>query len=203
VRAVGSAPRSVVSDNRRVTAAHALPTFTFDEYLRLDEVSEGRREWVAGQVHAMAGGTDRHLAVMQALFIRLAPMARRSGCRPWMADRRLRTSHASYYPDLLVVCGPRADPLFEASARLIIEVLSPSTTAIDLREKAAAYTGVPGITSYVVVDPDLRSVRVGTPSATADWSWVTYSAMGSLPLLDGQIDLTALWAEVDEVAPPQ
>lgn len=76
--------------------AEALPFFSFDEYLRLDEVSEQRYEWVAGQVYAMSGGSDRHLATVQALFERIAPLARGQGCRPWMADRRLRTDRASY-----------------------------------------------------------------------------------------------------------
>ena len=96
--------------------ADALPFFSFEEYLRLDEVSEQRHEWVAGQVYVMAGGTDRHLATVQALFERLAPLARGKGCRPWMADRRLKTDHASYYPDLFVVCTPRADRLYETDA---------------------------------------------------------------------------------------
>ena len=53
--------------------AEVLPFFSFEEYLRLDEVSEQRHEWVAGQVYLMSGGSDRHLATVQALFERIAP----------------------------------------------------------------------------------------------------------------------------------
>ena len=182
-------------------SASPLPTFTFEEYLRLDAVSDQRFEWVAGQVYAMAGGTDRHLATVQALFTRIAPLARAAGCRPWMADRRLRTEQASYYPDLFVVCGPRADRLFETDAAWVIEVLSPSTTSTDLREKAPAYASLAGIRRYVVVDPGTRTVRLGTPESDGRWSWAVLAANGVLDVMGGTLDLSEVWAEVDEVAP--
>jgi Uma2 family endonuclease len=178
-----------------------LPTFTFEEYLRLDDVSDQRFEWVAGQVYAMAGGTDRHLATVQALFTRIAPLARAAGCRPWMADRRLRTAHASYYPDLFVVCGPRADRMYETDAAWVVEVLSPSTASTDLREKAPACAGLSGIRQYVVVDPDTRTVRLGVPDADDRWSWAVLPANGILDVMGGRVDLAEVWAEVDEVAP--
>jgi Uma2 family endonuclease len=182
--------------------AEALPFFSFDEYLRLDEVSEQRHEWVAGQVYAMSGGSsDRHLATVQALFERIAPLARRQGCRPWMADRRLRTDHASYYPDLFVVCTPRADRLYETDAVLVIEVLSPSTMTTDLREKAAAYTTLPNMQDYVVVDTDLRSVRHGKLDASGFWRWEHVAGNSRLKVLDGVVDLAEIWTEVDEIAP--
>lgn len=95
-----------------------LPSFTFEEYLRLDAVSDQRFEWVAGQVYAMAGGTDRHLATVQALFTRIAPLARAAGCRPWVADREWcawasrmpTTSHRTTQPrsdDEAVTTAPR------------------------------------------------------------------------------------------------
>ena len=184
-----------------MSAAETLPVFSFDEYLRLDEVSESKHEWVAGQVYVMAGGTDRHLATVQAIFERLAPLARARGCRPWVADRRLRTAHASYYPDLFVVRGPRADRHYEADALLVVEVLSPSTSGTDLREKAAAYATLPHVAHYLVVDADLRTMRLGELDGEGVWRWTRVPANGRLDLLDGSVDVAPLWADVDAVAP--
>lgn len=184
-----------------MSTAQAEPWFTVEEYLRLDQVATERFEWVAGQVYAMAGGTDRHLATVQGFFGRVAPLARALGCRPWMTDRRLRTEHAVYYPDLFVVCGPRAGRLYEADATWVLEVLSPSTASTDVREKAAAYAALPGIQQYVIVDPDLRMTRIGVAEAAGEWSWTPYPADATLPVLNGEIDLADLWREVDDVAP--
>lgn len=181
--------------------AEALPFFSFEEYLRLDEVSELRHEWVAGQVYAMSGGSDRHLATVQALFERIAPLARRQGCRPWMADRRLRTDRASYYPDLFVVCTPRADRLYEADAALVIEVLSPSTMTTDLREKAAAYSTLPNMQDYLIIDSELRVVRHGKLDASGFWRWEHVAGNAPLKVLNSVLDLAEIWAEVDAVAP--
>lgn len=43
---------------------------------------------------------------------------------------------------------------------LIIEVLSPSTEAIDRREKLAAYRRIPSVQEYVMVAQDQRSVEI-------------------------------------------
>lgn len=181
--------------------AEPLPHFTFEEYLRLEQLGEGRHEWVAGQVHLMSGGSDRHTVTAQALFTRLSAASRARGCRIFHADRSLKTADASYYPDVFVVCGPRADRLFETDAELVIEVLSPSTETIDRREKASAYAGLPGLGVYVLADPETSRLHVGTREPDGTWSWVHHPPKGVVGLLDVDIDLADLWAEVDELAP--
>ena len=53
----------------------------------------------------------------------------------------------------------------------------------------------------MLVEPELNRLRVGTPGGDDDWSWVHYSGAGTVQLLDEEVDLADLWAEVDELAP--
>jgi Uma2 family endonuclease len=63
------------------------------------------------------------------------------------------------YPDVFVICSERdqqntqlvRDPV------LIIEVLSDSTEAIDLKEKVDAYLVIPGLQAYVTVAQKIPS----------------------------------------------
>jgi Uma2 family endonuclease len=143
-----------------VSIAEELPAISFDEFLRLEQLADRRHEYVGGRVYVMAGGSERHDLVAGLVYEALAPGARAEGCRPFIANRMLRAGESAYYPDVMIVCGPAADRLYETDATVIVEVSSPSTEATDRREKAAAYASLPGLGLYLLVDPDRRRLEV-------------------------------------------
>jgi Uma2 family endonuclease len=92
---------------------------------------------------------------------------RGSGCQTFIADMRVRIASQSsyYYPDVVVTCAPgdlAADSPkdYIASPSLIVEVLSPTTEAIDRREKMLAYRQIESLREYVLVDQERRWVEV-------------------------------------------
>ncbi len=120
-------------------SGEAFAAMPFDQFLALEVSGTTRHEYVGGQVYAMSGGTERHDLAVGYLMQLLGPAARAEGCRTFAGNRLLRTSpDAAYYPDLMIVCGPAADVRYEDDATLIVEVLSPSTRAVDRREKLEA-----------------------------------------------------------------
>jgi Uma2 family endonuclease len=57
----------------------------------------------------------------------------------------------SYYPDVMVACGPDpGDPYVESEPCLVVEVVSSSTEQTDRREKLAAYKRMPGLEAYLI-----------------------------------------------------
>jgi len=55
---------------------------------------------------------------------------------------RIERANRFYYPDILFCCNPLtadADDYFETDPKLIVEVLSPGTAAIDDGEKRVNY----------------------------------------------------------------
>ncbi len=97
-----------------------------------------RHQTVAGNLHALL---HRHLAG--------------KGCRPFMAPTDVRLSETDVVqPDILVVCDPaRITPShIEGAPDWVVEVLSPGTSAKDLREKKWLYQRS-GVREYWVVDP--------------------------------------------------
>ncbi len=123
---------------------------SFEDYLTID-TGEGRLEWVAGRVHAMSGGTERHNLIISEISdvfrdgarARGCRRTRARGCRRFIQGRRLRTDTASYYPDVFLVCGPAGADQYETDASLVVEVLSPSTQDVDRREKPISYRRLP------------------------------------------------------------
>jgi len=63
-------------------------------------------------------------------------------------------------PDVLVVCDPKkiTDKNIQGAPDLVIEILSPSTSTKDQREKYDLYEKY-GVRDYLIVDPDAQHVQ--------------------------------------------
>ena len=137
------------------------PPLSVEDYLRLEEASSVRHEYVGGELYALAGATDRHNRIAGNLFARLWTAARGGPCRVYGSDMMLRVAEdLFYYPDVQVVCDPAdGDERYKTLPCLVIEVLSPSTETVDRREKLLAYRRLPSLKAYVVVYRDDRRVQ--------------------------------------------
>ncbi len=172
---------------------------TFEEFLAAEQTSEHRHELVGGRVFVMAGGTERHELLTGLLYERLAPGARAHGCRPFQGGRLLRIEETGYYPDVLIACGPATDRLFDTTARLAVEVRSPSTQDVDRREKASAYARVEGLDLYLLVDPLERRIEVGRRRGTT-WDWHAAGPGDVVATPFGDLDVDALHDDLDATA---
>jgi Uma2 family endonuclease len=142
-----------------------------EEYLRLEETSAVRHEFVGGRVYALAGVTRRHNRIVLNFARHLLASVGDGPCRVSVADVRLRAPEgAFYYPDVMVACGPEpSDPYVEVAPCVVIEVTSPSTAAIDRREKLFLYRKIPSLRAYLVVDQDERRVERYWRDEAGEW----------------------------------
>ena len=176
---------------------------TAAEFLAWDERETLRREFVRGEVFAMAGGEDRNNIVALNLAVALRQHLSGSRCRVFMADVKLRVEAADcyFYPDLMVTCSAAdaASRLIKRDAVLVVEVLSPSTSAYDRGDKFADYRALPSLAEYLLVDVDKR--RCDLYRKGADGLWVLHPTQGEQSLVLASLDLTvpaaALWADLE------
>ena len=177
---------------------------TWDEYVRFEEVYEGRRhELLKGRVRLMAGASERHDLTVQALYDQVRPHLRGTPCRVFVQNRKIRTSRdTGYYPDLLIRCGDAADRLFEDDARVVVEVLSPSNDPLDVTERLYAYQGLPSCETILFVDHRQRHVTVHRRTENG-WTEARISE-GARRIMDRlSIDWTQVWTDVDTDASTQ
>ena len=172
-------------------------TLTFEEYLKFEELSEERHEFVAGTVFVTSGSTEAHDLTAQAIFTRLQAPFRARECRTFVFNRKLKAGESAYYPDVFVTCTPIAAGQYETDAAWVIEVLSDSTELHDWREKVAAYALLPSLRGYLIVDPDWEQARLArrTPDG---WLWYQYGPRFMIDLDGVQLDLGEVFAEVRE-----
>ena len=172
---------------------------SFETFLAGEQQASRRQELVGGRVCVMAGGTERHDLAAGLFYGAIAPKALARGCRPFTANRLVRLRDATYYPDIFVVCGPAADEFYERDLSVVIEVLSPSTSDTDRREKAVAYAGADSFQRYLLVDPKRRRIETAEPSVDG-LRWQTYGPGSVVPMPFGSIDLDDLYDALDASA---
>jgi len=134
---------------------------SIDEYLQLEQSGTVRHEYVGGQLHAFAGASESHNLIVTNLISALRIAARNTECRVYPSDMMLRAADdLFYYPDVMTVCDPAdTGTQFKSQPCTLVEVLSPSTAAVDLREKLLAYRRIPSVRSYHIVYQDEPRVR--------------------------------------------
>ena len=193
---------SVTGDRRRYTKYMSEPIvphepLSVEEYLELERTGEMRHEYVAGEIHAHAGGTRRHDVISGNIFALLWNAARNGQCRVHSSDRLLKAAEdVFYYPDVTVVCPPEDETgadeaLFEEAPCLVVEVTSPSTKDIDRREKMLAYRQIPSLKAYLVVDQEMMRVeRYWRDESGRWWRAEAVGEEGIVPLPCPETELT-------------
>ncbi len=133
---------------------------SMQDYLDGEQAAAIKHEYLASQVVAMGGASDKHGLIAGSLYAALLPAARRKRCQLFIADMKVRVDLDGesyfYYPDLLLSCQPndRQSAFYRRSPCLIVEVLSPSTERIDRCEKLFAYRLLPSLREYLLLRQD-------------------------------------------------
>ncbi len=157
----------------RMTSSEPFPTISVDEYLELEEESSVKHEFVDGEIFEMTGGTQAHNLISTNIFSIINKQARDNGCRAFVSDVKVRVdaTNSFYYPDVLVDCGSYVkNSVYSTLPSIIFEVLSPSTAAIDRREKALAYKRIPTLKAYVIVQQAYRRVETYVKGTNCEWT---------------------------------
>ena len=182
---------------------------TVDEYLRFDESSPMRHEYVGGEVFAMSGVTLRHNRISRNIVVALSSAAGDGPCEVFSDVVRLRAgSDAYYYPDVMVVCVPTTElDVMVSEPCVVVEVTSPSTARIDRGEKLMAYRAIPSLRAYLIVDHRRKRVE-GHWRGAADADWMRDEVVGGgrvrVPCLDAELSLDVIYRRVDlAIAEPE
>jgi Uma2 family endonuclease len=146
-----------VSEPRPAYATASPPrNLSVEEYLKFEEMSSTRHEYIAGELFAMTGATKRHNVISLNIASALVAHLRGGPCRTYVENVKVRLTvkrdEIFYYPDVSVACGPQdLEKVFLTDPKLVVEVLSPSTERTDRREKALNYREIPTVEEYVLV----------------------------------------------------
>ena len=167
---------------------------TLAEFIAWEERQPSKHEFRDGSVYAMAGATDDHNQIVANLMAIIRPLLRGGPCRVYANDMMLVTEYpGSRYPDLLVTCDGRdaMDRRKKHHPKLIIEVLSESTSGVDATDKLDEYQTIAALEEYVLVDSRKPSVRIYRRNGA--------KLETESPIISGTIELRSLDAKISLV----
>jgi Uma2 family endonuclease len=142
--------------------------FTYADYKEW-ELDEGERyELIDGEAFAMSAPSTRHQAILTELLSQFHVYLRGKPCRvfPAPCDVRLfyeedESDDTVVQPDIMVICDK--DKIGDEGCRgapdLVIEILSPSNTAIEMEKKFILYQEA-GVREYWIVDSKNNILKV-------------------------------------------
>jgi Uma2 family endonuclease len=169
------------------------------DYLRLEQHSDVRHEYVAGRRYAMVGASKRHAEIVLncAFAVRSAARARR--CRVWTSDVKLQVSADTiYYPDLIISCDARdRDAYLSNHPCVVVEVLSRTIASVDRRDKLMMYRGIESLRAYLMIHQDTPQVERHWRDASGAWqNTVVTEGVVPVPCVDVEIALMDLYADL-------
>ncbi|MDR2701455.1 MAG: Uma2 family endonuclease [Spirochaetaceae bacterium] len=142
--------------------------FTYADYKEW-ELDEGERfELINGEAYAMSGPNTRHQEILMALSSQFYNYLQGKPCKVYPApfDVRLfyeedESDDTVVQPDITVICDEkkRGYEGCRGAPDLVIEILSPSNTAIEMERKLKLYQEA-GVREYWIVDPENNGVTV-------------------------------------------
>ena len=187
----------------------AVAFIEMEDYLVLENASRYKHEYLDGVIYAiqgepvrgMAGGSQTHSRIIRNAGYALHGKLRGTSCEALSTEMRLRivAADAVFYPDVLVHCeqpGNPATTMELTEARLVIEVLSPTTQHFDRGDKLRAYQQLPGL-QHIVLLSSMEEAAWACHRVPADSAWSPLAAWErgtTLPL--GGLGVSLAWDEV-------
>ena len=140
-------------------------TVTYEEWLRMPEVSEATEEVVNGEIRIMPAPKWNHSEIVDNLFDLLNQQVDRRQVKVKVSQFGLIVRKApltSRVPDLAVFERSTIvehDGYIHSAPQLIVEVLSPANTRVEREEKLFDYAEL-GVSEVWVIAPEGRTVEV-------------------------------------------
>lgn len=191
-----------------MTALRKPGLVDLEAYLATEAKAPVRSEYLAGEVHAMAGCTALHNQLSLSLAGLLLAHLRGKPCRTFISDMKVKIRHDGqdtvYYPDVMVDCsGLAPDAVLATDPTVVAEVLSPSTEGTDRREKWFLYRNIPSLQEYVLIDQSRIEVTIFR--RTAHWSAEVLTGRDTvveLPSVGFRCTVGEIYADVELGAEP-
>jgi Uma2 family endonuclease len=177
---------------------------TVEEYFQLDSDPSAKYEYIEGYAVVMSGGSVGHARIAKNIVRELDSRLQAEPCQVYTSDVKvLVPAIASYFlPDVIVGCDAddnELDTQAISSPRLIIEVLSPSTEAIDRGYKFQWYQTLPSLQEYILVSSRYQFVEIFRRQQDEKWSYQAYRPDQLIML--GSINIGLTFAEIYDRVP--
>lgn len=179
---------------------------SLEEYFRLDYIApDAKYEYIGGVIRLMAGGSKEHDDIAFNVRTALKQQFASGPCSVQGSDMRVQVAEDKYvFPDVTLTCDiadrKRGNTLIR-SARIVVEVLSPSTEKYDRTDKFKIYQAYPTIQEIVLISQFAPHVEVYRRDGEEGrmWRYTLYGPdeMVALESVDVEIAMEEIYQGID------
>lgn len=185
--------------------AYRNAPLTDADYLEVEREAFEKSELIGGRIVAMAGASENHNVISSNLSLEIGIQTRKSSCRAFSSDMRVKAKKGNYYyPDIVVVWGERK---FEDGKRdvllnpqVIVEILSKSTALKDRNEKLDSYMSLEDLTDYVLIEQDSMRIEHFVKISEREWKVFLLTKTDDklvVPSIGCEVSLDEIYREVE------
>lgn len=156
-------------------------TYTVEEYIQHELKSAVRSEFINGQLYEMAGekGINNRIALRIAFL--LMQFLEERGYEVYAHDMKVKIfgEDKYYYPDVFLTreLTTEANQYIKFEPVLIVEVVSESSQVTDYVDKYIAYTKLPSLQYYIIVEPETTLINSYIRSENSEWITTKYTSL--------------------------
>jgi len=176
-----------------------------EEYLALDRAAEIPSEYHDGELFPLAAVSWKHGTINLSIGSMVRERLAGTPCAAVASPVRVRVSPTKFLvPDLMVVCGkPALTDEYQdtvTNPKVIVEVLSPSTTDYDYGGKFILYRQLESFEEYLLVAQDRARVEVFHKKADKHWAITTYEGLDAVVNIESltmSLPMTEIYSGVE------
>ena len=132
-----------------------------EDYLKGENESDIKHEYINGCAYAMAGAKEQHNRLTATLSRSFGNHLRGRPCDAYSSDFKVKVGSSYFYPDVVVKCDSEQDhEEYTEQPLILVEVTSESTHKFDRTFKLNVYRTIPSLCEYVIVEPSQVMVDV-------------------------------------------
>lgn len=174
-------------------------TYSFEEYLEIEETADYKHEYQDGEIVPMTGGTTEHnkIAFNFASYLKFALKKQKQKHNIFIGDVKLWIPQYNQgtYPDVMVI---DYEPIYYGTGKttvtnpsLIVEVLSKSTQNYDQGDKFLYYRSIAQFQEYILINQSRHYVMQYNKTNEGKWLLSEYQGENAvLSLVSVNFEIT-------------
>jgi len=153
--------------------------YTVEEYIQHELSAERRSEFINGQLFEMAGEKDINNEIAGNLYILLSTLLKSLGYFIYNHDVKVKIfgENKYYYPDVFATKELKTEnnKYIKSEPELIIEVVSETSQVNDYVDKYIAYTKIPSLQYYLIIEPETLLITCYKKGENGEWTTSKYT----------------------------
>jgi len=162
--------------------------FSVEEYIQYELTSEKRHEFINGQLFEMAGEKDINLEIATELLVIFRQFLKEKGYKIYDRDMKVKIygENKYYYPDIIATKELKTEEnrYIKYEPEIIVEVVSESSQITDYVDKYIAYTKIPSLKYYMIVEPETTLISLYEKDEHGQWFAHKYTQLEDIVKLE-------------------